>query len=80
MLINKPLKIANKKQSLLLILTVLSMTVLNGQPINQGDFFTNIGKIYVVVGVIVLVFIGLVIFLIRLEKRISRLEGEITKS
>ena len=45
---------------------------------STGDFFTNIGKIYVVVGVIVLVFLGLVYFLIRLESRIKKLEEEIS--
>ena len=45
-----------------------------------GDFFTNIGKIYVVVGVILLVFLGLVFFLIRLENRIKKLEDEISKN
>jgi CcmD family protein len=32
------------------------------------------GKIYVVVAVLVIIFIGIVLFLLRLERRISKLE------
>ena len=41
-----------------------------------GDFFDNIGKIYVVVGVLLILFLAIVLFLIRLERRIARLEEE----
>lgn len=34
------------------------------------------GKIYVVVGVILIVFIGMIIYLIRLEQKIKRIEKE----
>ncbi len=40
----------------------------------SGDFMQNIGKIYVVVAVIVMIFIGIVIYLIRLEGKIKKLE------
>ena len=40
------------------------------------DFFRSIGKIYVVVAVIAAIFIGIVIFLIYLERRISKLENQ----
>lgn len=33
------------------------------------------GKIYVVVGVVVLIFIGLLIYLIRLDRKIGKLEA-----
>lgn len=42
-----------------------------------GDFFRNIGKIYVVVAVIVAVFLGIVVFLIYLDKRLTKLEDQI---
>ncbi|MCB0704588.1 MAG: CcmD family protein [Saprospiraceae bacterium] len=41
------------------------------------DFMDSIGKIYVVVGVILVIFIGLVIYLIRLDRKIARLENQI---
>jgi hypothetical protein len=41
---------------------------------NGQDFFQAIGKIYVVVAVIVILFIGLGIYLYRLDQKISKLE------
>ncbi|MDH3648669.1 MAG: CcmD family protein [Saprospiraceae bacterium] len=38
------------------------------------DFMQSIGKIYVVVAVIVIIFLGLVLYLYRLDRRISRIE------
>ena len=75
---DKVVKFTNKKQSLLLMLLLSCTTLVYGQ--NGGDFFSNIGKIYVVVGVIVLIFLGLVFFLYRIERRIERLEKDLTKS
>ena len=42
-----------------------------------GDFLRNIGKIYVVVAVIVAVFLRIVIFLIYLDRRLTKLEDQI---
>jgi len=41
------------------------------------DFMRSIGKIYVVVAVIVSAFVGIVAFLIFLEKKLSKLENQI---
>lgn len=41
-------------------------------PVNE--LFRSDGKIYVVVGVLVIIFLGIVLFLSRLERRISKLE------
>lgn len=46
-------------------------------PLKGADFFASIGKIYVVVAVILLIFIGVVIYLIRLDRKISKLEAEL---
>ena len=43
----------------------------------EQDFFSQIGKIYVVVGVILLIFLGLVINMIRLDRKISAIERDI---
>lgn len=42
----------------------------------MADVMRNNGKIYVVVAVIVTIFIGLFLYLIRLDKKIARLEKE----
>ncbi|MEO0626118.1 MAG: CcmD family protein, partial [Bacteroidota bacterium] len=40
------------------------------------DFMRSIGKIYVVVGVILLIFLGLVFYLWRLDRRLTKLEDQ----
>jgi hypothetical protein len=45
-------------------------------PLTAGslDFMRSTGKIYVVFGVILILFVGIVLFLILLERRIKKLE------
>lgn len=43
----------------------------------SADFMRSIGKIYVVVAVIVAIFIGIVIFLYYLDRKLTRLENQI---
>ena len=43
----------------------------------SDDFFRSTGKIYVVVGVLLIIFIGIIIYLISLDRKISRLENRI---
>jgi len=42
-----------------------------------ADFLRSIGKIYVVVAVIVVVFLGLAFYLWRMDRRLSELENQI---
>ena len=42
------------------------------------DFMRSIGKIYVVVAVIVAIFLGLVAYLIYLDRKLTKLENQIT--
>lgn len=41
------------------------------------DFLRSTGKIYAVVAVIVIIFIGIVIFLFRLDNKLTKLENQI---
>lgn len=41
-------------------------------PVNE--FFRSNGKIYVIVGVLLIIFTGIIIFLARLDRKISKLE------
>ena len=43
----------------------------------EADFMRSIGKMYVVVAVIVAVFIGIVVFLIYLDRKLTKLENQI---
>lgn len=44
------------------------------------DFMRSTGKIYVVVAVILAMFIGIVLFLIFLERRLTNLENQIKEN
>lgn len=43
----------------------------------EADFMRSTGKIYVVVAVIVTIFIGIVLFLIYLDRKLTKLENQI---
>lgn len=45
----------------------------------EAALFYQSGKIYVVVGVLVIIFTGLAIFLWRLDRRVSKMEKEINQ-
>lgn len=64
------------KKSYLLLLLFLLFAV---HPVfaQSTDFMRSIGKIYVVVAVIVAIFIGIVIFLIYLDRKLTKLENQI---
>ena len=58
----------------------LSCLLLAVQAQAQGtspDFLRSIGKIYVVVAVIVAVFLGIIFFLIYLDRRLTNIENQI---
>ncbi|TAH00566.1 MAG: CcmD family protein [Sphingobacteriales bacterium] len=44
------------------------------QPVEMADVLRSSGKIYVVVGTIAIIFVGLAGYLFMLDKRVSRLE------
>lgn len=46
----------------------------------EGDFLRSMGKIYVVVGVLVMIFLGIVIYLIALDRKLTKLENQINEN
>jgi CcmD family protein len=62
-------------------ITLLSAMLLSaGQAVAQGgsvDFLRSTGKIYTVVIVIAVIFIGIVIYLYRLDHKLTKLENQI---
>jgi tRNA(Phe) wybutosine-synthesizing methylase Tyw3 len=46
------------------------------QPVEMADAMRSNGKIYVVVAVLTTILAGIVLYLIRLERKIKRLEKE----
>ena len=62
-----------------LVILFFITTNLLAQNDGGGDFLRSIGKMYVVVAVIVTIFIGIISFLIFIERRISGLEKQINE-
>ncbi len=61
---------------MLILLTALQVFA-QGSEIEMADRLREDGKIWVVVGVILLIFAGVIIYLIRLDRKISRLEKQV---
>ena len=49
------------------------------QTVEMADALRASGKIYVVVAVLSLIFIGIIVFLISIERKVARLEKKILK-
>ena len=46
------------------------------QDVEMADTMRSNGKIYVVVGVIAIIFVGLLVYMVILDRRLSKLEKE----
>jgi CcmD family protein len=56
--------------------SLLLFSIFSNAQNDGGDFMRNTGSIYVVVGVILIIFVGIIAFLINLDRKISKLEKE----
>lgn len=63
------------KRILFIFLLLISQYVLFAQD-NMATEMRSNGKIYVVVAVLTAIFIGIILYLIRLDRKISKLEKE----
>ena len=70
-----------KKKQFLLLFSILAL-LLPSVPAwaGNGDFMRETGKIYVVVAVIVVIFIGIAFYLLRLDRKLTNLEHQIKDS
>jgi CcmD family protein len=64
------------KLRLLFLLLAFSSSLLAQNEIEMADAFRADGKIYVVVAILSIVFTGIVLYLIRLDRKVSRMEKE----
>lgn len=48
----------------------------DGNKVEMADTMRSNGRIYVVVAVVVVILIGLILYLVRLDRKITRLENE----
>lgn len=73
----------NKKTIILLTVLFLQLSMFaqtdSTPPVEMADALYQSGKIYVVITALVLIFIGIVIYLVSLDRKISRLEKELKK-
>lgn len=67
-----------RRMFLLSAVLLLGLKTLTAQA-GSSDFMRSIGKIYVVVAVIVAVFIGIVLFLVYLDRKLTKLEDQISE-
>ncbi|MCO5242010.1 MAG: CcmD family protein [Chitinophagaceae bacterium] len=65
-----------KKLLFTLILSAAVQFTYAQEKVEMADGLRSSGKIYVVVGVLLILFIGLFLFLISIDRKVSRLEKE----
>lgn len=65
-----------KKFATLFFIQLLIVNLATAQ-MNTSDFLRSTGKIYSVVAVIVVIFIGIIMFLFRLDHKLTKLENHI---
>lgn len=66
-----------KKLLFFLSLVLLNLvTIAQSDGVEMADTMRSNGKIYVVIAVILTIFAGIIIYLVRLDRKISRLERD----
>jgi CcmD family protein len=68
-------------QSLLTLISLLLLTASYGQDdgnnkVDMADAMRSNGRIYVVVTVVIVILIGLLLYLVRLDRKITKMEKE----
>lgn len=75
---NNTYRLASMLMSLvLLIMSSLPTLAQSSNEIAMADAFRAEGKIYIVVAVILLIFAGLVVYMVRIDRKVKRLEKEL---
>ena len=60
----------------LMLTTLASFAQQPSSTVEMADTFRSNGKIYVVVAVMLTIFAGIILYLVRLDRKVSRLEQE----
>ena len=68
-----------RKYLLLILLTLSSLATSAQQEVEMADTMRSEGKIYVVVAILVLILIGLVGYLVQLDRKVSKLEKRLSE-
>lgn len=67
-----------KKYFSLITLTLVSILA-NAQEVEMADTFRSSGKIYVVIAVVTTILLGIIIYLIMIDKKVTDLEKKLKK-
>ena len=67
-------KIIGMKKFISILTFIFLAFVANAQDVDMADIMKENGKIYVVIAVILTILAGLVLYLVRLDRKISKLE------
>lgn len=67
----------NKYKILFTAILASLFTGVSGQPVEMADTMRSEGKIYVVVAIVLVIFMGLVAYLIMLDRKITRIEKKL---
>ena len=68
-----------RKYLLLIFLTLSSLASYAQQEVEMADTMRSEGKIYVVVAILLLILIGLVGYLVQLDRKVSKLEKRLSE-
>lgn len=68
------------KVLLAIVFLAVSQMAIGQEKVEMADGMRSSGKIYVVVAVLAIIFSGLLIFLINIDRKVSKLEKESQKS
>ncbi|MFZ4376096.1 MAG: CcmD family protein [Saprospiraceae bacterium] len=60
-----------------LLIVLMSFFSIFSASAANADFMRSIGKIYVVVGVMLLLFLGITLYLILIDRRLTKFENQI---
>jgi hypothetical protein len=66
------------KKFLYIFLLMVIGTTANAQDAEMADVMRSNGKIYVVVGIILIVLVGLIAYLFMLDRKITKLENKLS--
>lgn len=61
-----------------ILLSLLFSAIGFAQEVEMAEALRKDGKIYIVVGVLLIIFLGIVLYLVNIEKKLSKLEKEIS--
>jgi CcmD family protein len=70
----------NKLTSISVFLTLFLLShVSNAQQPEMADTMRSEGKIYVVVAILLIIFAGLIVYLVMLDRKVTRIEKKLTE-